>query len=637
MKKIFLIIIFIFGLFVTGCKLIPGKTTKDLGLNSINDADELIGLLKKTNSIIPSNGIRGDVVTDAAYETYAGNESEKSITYMSTDYTKTNIQVEGVDEGDVMKTDGSRIYTITWDRLQVVQLLGDGQMELLLNERIASDVTGNNYHSYTYYSELYVTDEYLIVIGQKITYNFVKYNNADDGETKDDIIIPFFFIYSAVSVVDIYNISDLEKIDNYEVSGYLLGSRLIDNQLYLISNHYAYLYDDVDFDIRPWYKHSDETYYFDYIDIKYIPDSLYQSFTVISSFNLEKDNITMNNNVFLSANNWRQIYVSKSAIYFASDYTLRNFLGFYEQEGLLVSFQFDKTTGKVFFGGYGIYKGFVLNQFALDEYNGFMRLATTEGWGESVKNRLYIFKRTLVNDAYKLEVVSLLDSGLGKPGERIKSVRFNEDIATIVTFLQTDPFYTIDLSNPYNPKIAGELEIPGFSTYQHPWTDDLIIGIGFDAVDGRVTGMKLALYDISDINNPKEVGKPLVLENGKSGWTFSEATYNHKAIMIDKSRNCIGFAIDKYGDRYGNYYLVFDIDETREQPIQIKHTISHFEYKTNYPNLYALSWYYDFLIKRAFRVDDYLYVVSGEIITSHYLLGDLTPIDEIIFQEAYAN
>ena len=150
-----------------------------------------------------------------------------------------------------------------------------------------------------------------------------------------------------------------------------------------------------------------------------------------------------------------------------------------------------EEKGLVYYGGSGKFKGTVINQFAIDEYNGYIRIATTEGWGDAVKNRLYIFKRAFVDGAYVLETISLLDSGLGKPGERIQSVRFNKDLATIVTFLQTDPFYTIDLSDPYHPQITGELEIPGFSTYQHPWGDNLVIGIGFDAVDGVTTGLKL--------------------------------------------------------------------------------------------------------------------------------------------------
>lgn len=629
MKKILLLIVFVSLFMLTACNFKFNEDTSDYGLTTVSDEADLKSLLKKSSNNGPS-WLGGSVIGDTA-ENAAPEENK------SNDYTKTNVQVEGVDEGDIMKTDGSRIYTISWDRLQVIKLLGDGQMELLLNEKITSDVNENNYSTYTYYSELYVTDDYLIVIGQKYSYSYIYYDI--DGATKDDVTedLPFYYNYTAMSVIYIYDIDTLEKIDNYEISGYELGSRLIDNRLYLISNHYIYLYNEqYDFDVRPWYKHNNQTSFFAYEDIKYIPDTIHQSFTIISTINLEKDNIEIDNNVFLSTSSWGQIYVSTTSIYFASTYYDRGILGAYSQKGMIISYQFSKETGKVFFGGYGSFEGYVINQFAIDEYNGFLRLATTDGWsGDNVKNRLYIFKRTFENEVYKLERISLIDSGLGKPGERIQSVRFNKDIATIVTFLRTDPLYTVDLSNPYKPIIAGELEVPGFSTYQHPWTDNLIVGIGFEAdKEGRTTGMKISLYDITDINNPKEVGKPLVFQNNDSswGWSFSEATYNHKAIMIDKTRNSLGFSINRYNwvdHQSSSDYIVLDVDATREQPIQIKHTISHTEYADDY------WWNYNYKILRAFRVDNYIYAISNEVITSHNLTGDLSTVDEIIFKQYY--
>ncbi len=622
MKRVFLFTLILLGFLLSGC-LSTKKDPGDYGLSTVTDARELQRLIEANNSSLFASKYRTE-------DLEMGNDSP-SAEYSSNDYTKTNVQVEGVDEGDIIKTDGSRIYKINWNRLQVINLLGNGEMELLLNEELGSNLSEENYYSSTYYSELYVNEHYLIVIGQKYEYHYLhQENNKNDNR---ELLLPYFN-YSIMSIVEIYDIESLEKVDNYQVSGYLLGSRLINNRLYLISNHYIYSYND--FDIRPWYQHNEEIDYFAYEDIKYLPDSIYQSFTIITNISLEENNIQVNNNVFLAANSWGQIYVSHTGIYFATNYYQRRFLGKYEQLGLLISYQFDESKGLVYYGGSGKFKGTVINQFAIDEYNGYIRVATTEGWGDAVKNRLYIFKRAFVNGAYVLETISLLDSGLGKPGERIQSVRFNKDLATIVTFLQTDPFYTIDLSDPYHPQITGELEIPGFSTYQHPWGDNLVIGIGFDAVDGVTTGLKLSLYDISDISNPVEVGTPLTFQNGSSNWTYSEATYNHKAVMIDKDRNCFGFSLFRYNwNQYYymiNDYLIFDVDETREQPIQIKHSLSHDTYQSSHAHLFE-NYYHNFQIKRAFRVDDYLYLISDEVISSHNLLGDLSPVDELIFQE----
>ncbi|MGD9887052.1 MAG: beta-propeller domain-containing protein [Bacilli bacterium] len=652
MKKILFLMLLMISLLMTGCTIGNRQDPVDLGLSTVTDANDLKNLLKVNNNKYYPGGIVDDAI--GATNGNPQTEFDSDTSYRSNDYTKTNVQVEGVDEGDIMKTDGSRIYSISWDRMQVIKLLGDGQMELLLNEQITSANESGNYHSYTYYSELYVTNHYLIVIGQKYEYYITYYKEqkddaAVDGTDEDDKdvdimpIYPYYYRYTSMTVVDIYDIETLVKKDSYQVSGYNQGSRLIEDKLYLISNHYApyYALTDEEYDVRPWYIHNGEATFFDYESIKYLPDTVYESFTIISTFDLDPETIGFDNDVFLASQNWSQIYVSKTSIYLASNFYTQNLLGIYEQRGLLVSYQFDEVTGEVFYGGSGTFNGYVINQFAMDEYNGFMRIATTDGWwGESVKNRLYVFERKVVDEKYVLETVALIDEGLGKPGERIQSVRFNEDLATIVTFLRTDPFYTVDLSDPYNPIIAGELEIPGFSTYQHPWTEDLIIGIGFDAVDGITTGMKISLYDVSDIANPVEVGKPLVLSNGNSSWTYSEATYNHKAIMIDKTRNCFGFSLYRYNWSNSYYtsmndYVIFDVDETRETPIQVKHSISHIDYYNDYANLYTYYWYYDFQIKRAFRVDDFLYVLSGEVVTSHNLLGDLSVVDEIIYQQFY--
>ena len=629
-KKYFIFVMIFLLLFLVGCLNTPSNIQKkeDLGLFTVGSADKLKSLLKKsTNNSNYGPRIGGDFLspsTEKATDDFNAGSSGSS------DYTKTNVQVEGVDEGDVVKTDGRRIYTLNHDRLHVVGILENGMMEILLDEQIkASNQNTPSYYSNTYYRELYITDKYLVVIGQKYEYCTIKY----DIDDKIDIE-PYYYSRSAnMSVITIYNIETLLKIETYEVSGSLLQSRLIGDNLYLLTNHYVYPYElEKDYDLRPWVSHNDETTAIDYNDIKYLPDIQYQSFTIITTVKLN-DEIEFENDTFLGASSWGQVYVSLNAIYLATymyEYTL---LGFSKEKGKLISYQFDED-GTVSFGGHGEFSGHVINQFAMDEYDGYMRIVTTEGWGDSIKNRLYVFERKIEKDTYKLDVIGLIDQGLGKPRERVQSVRFNKDRATVVTFEQIDPFYTIDLSNPKKPTIKGELEVPGFSVYQHPWSDNLVIGIGFET--GQFSGMKISLYDISDFDNPVEVGKPLLLSSN-SNWSYSEALYNHKAILIDKNNNCLGFSLWRYNFSNSNYtsmndYILFDVDETREYPIQIKHTVSHNDYYLNNSDLYSYWWYYDFTIKRAVRIDQFLYVISGEVITSHNLSGEFSTVDAIIFE-----
>ena len=169
----------------------------------------------------------------------------------------------------------------------------------------------------------------------------------------------------------------------------------------------------------------------------------------------------------------------------------------------------------------GAVPGSLLNQFSLDEYNGDLRVSTTVGgnnwfsWGRGGES---------VNDVYVLgsdlkKKGEVLD--LGK-GERIFSTRFMGDQGYVVTFRQIDPFYVLDLSNPSAPKLSGELKIPGYSSYLEKISDDLVLGVGREN-----NNVKVSLFDVSVASAPKEVAKYLL----KDEW--SEVENNHHAFMLD--------------------------------------------------------------------------------------------------------
>jgi inhibitor of cysteine peptidase len=599
-------------LFLTGCASKTLVLEEDLGLNSVADARQLKSLLKKRNVF----GYYTDVIEEnAALDSAPKDSQDRS-------YTTTNVQVAGVDEGDVVKTDGERIYSIYQDSLRIVQIGESGAMELLLNESLAPEVENKDsfFYQSTYYHELYITENYLLVIGQRyLNLNYAYLPN----DRKIDV---FYFPQTVMSIIALYDLESLKKVKEYEISGSIIGSRLIGNDFYLLSNYNPYYNED---ELRPFVKEGEEMTYVDYQDIKYLPDMYYQAFTLITHVDLEPE-LKLENDVFLGVSYWNQIYVSGNAIYFSTikyDYSL---IGSYRQYGQIISYFFTEDGG-VAYGGYGTFEGYIINQFAMDEYEEHLRIVTTEGWGGSAKNRLYVYERKLVDGKYLLEVVGKIESGLGKPGENVKSVRFNGDRATVVTYQQTDPFYTIDLSDPQNPTIIGALEIPGFSVYQHPWTDTLVIGIGYDAVDGRTTGLKFALYDISDPENPREIGTPLIFSYNES-YLYGEALYNHKAIMIDKERGQIGLSLSGYfwyNYQSANNYLILGIDENREDPVYVRHTLTHASYIVENNEQYYWSYKYD--IERGLRIGNYLYLISGGVITAHNLDGEIATVDEIIF------
>lgn len=617
-KTVFLILLAVLAFSFYGCRnddKSAQETTEmeqtDFGLLRVNDLEDLRSLVQaeKNDSLyVPfadAPGARSGNETEAVKEESSGYAETGTL-------SQTNNQVDGVDEGDIVKSDAKRIYSITDDYLNVVEILGEGKMEIALRSRSDAAFDG-------YYTDLYITDRYLVVIGYHYNLVFV----APDGEAVRNepgtIIHPSReYFNQSMTLVEIYNIDTLKKVDEIEISGHLLTSRLIENDLYLVSNQAVYFNDHSD--PRPLFRQGEDLLLPEFNDIMYLPDMPYRAYTIITHIHLE-DTVDMDHDIFLGDQGWGHIYVSHEGIYLASTIYEYTHSDRYIQRGKLVSYVFE-NDGVVRYGGAGEYAGHVLNQFSMDEYNGIFRMVTTEGWGDAVKNRLYIFERQTIDGKHYLKVIGLMDEGLGKPRETVRSVRFVGERATVVTFEQIDPFYVIDLSDPENPTILGALEIPGFSTYQHPWKGHLILGIGYEAEESRINGIRLSLYDISDESAPVEVGLPLVLLNEQNGWQFGEALHNHKAILIAKDYDFIGFSISRYHWFSSQYkkvseYIVFHIDEKRAIPVEIAAKISHMDILEENQSLFDGYLSNNWGVDRAVYIDAYLYVVSGEAVTSH--------------------
>jgi len=238
----------------------------------------------------------------------------------------------------------------------------------------------------------------------------------------------------------------------------------------------------------------------------------------------------------------------------------------------------------------------MLNQFSMDENDGFLRVATTSEWANP-DNSVYV----LDDD---LEVVGSLE-GLA-PTERIYSVRFVQDTLYLVTFRQVDPLFVIDLSNPYDPKVLGEVEITGFSTYLHPIDDDHVLGIGFEN-----WSVKISIFDVSDPTDPTEMDRYVI-----SGGSWSEANYDHKAVLFDKQRELLVIPASSYTDyEHKTGAFVFKISLT--EGISLRGVIDHGEY--NY-------------LRRALYIDDNLYTISGSVVMVNSL-SDLSEINSVQYRE----
>jgi inhibitor of cysteine peptidase len=213
-------------------------------------------------------------------------------------------------------------------------------------------------------------------------------------------------------------------------------------------------------------------------------------------------------------------------------------------------YKFLLDQDKVRFIGSGEVPGTVLNQYAMDEYGGYFRIATTSGeaWRndeQTSKNNVYV-----LNEA--MEITGKLENLA--PGERIYSTRFIGNRAYIVTFKQVDPLFVIDLTHPQSPKILGSLKIPGYSNYLHPYDENHIIGFGKDTVEvsnnnsgitgGKSTtafyqGMKIAMFDVTDVSHPIEMFKESIGDRG----TDSELLHNPKALLFNKEKGLMAFPV----------------------------------------------------------------------------------------------
>ena len=170
----------------------------------------------------------------------------------------------------------------------------------------------------------------------------------------------------------------------------------------------------------------------------------------------------------------------------------------------------------------GAVPGTLLNQFSLSEQGRILRAATTVGFGPDAESKVTTLEHRDGHLTQRGQV-----GGLGR-GERIYAVRFIGDVGYVVTFRQTDPLYTLDLSDPDAPRVVGELKIPGYSAYLHPVGEDLLLGVGQDASDdGRVQSLQLSLFDISDLAHPARLQKATIGER----WSHSAAEWDHHAFL----------------------------------------------------------------------------------------------------------
>ncbi|MBR4110869.1 MAG: beta-propeller domain-containing protein [Clostridia bacterium] len=617
----------------TGTPTIKYDEEKVTSLPKVGTIENLKELLKEASK--NDRYYTGGIIFDAVVDDMAVAEGSLAMNGATADaatgavskgeYSETNVQVNGVDEADIVKTDGKNIYQLTNDELIITRAYPANEMKII--ERIRFNDGYNQKYS-LYPSELYVDGDYIVVIAQTYGNRWV-YAANDDTEKIE---------YKDMAIAAIYDVNTFELVRKVEIEGNYISSRKIGSAIYLVSNKYMYYRKDMnDDEIMPLYRdtaHAENYRCIDVTEMCYFPGYEDTSCLIVAGFNLNNDNEIQISSYLGSGN---EIYASKNSLYVTQAiYERPGFVKQIAEEFLYDYYAETKTTtniykfaidnGKTEYKGMGTVPGALLNQFSMDENGEYFRIATTTGdtWNDNSKNNLYILNKNM-------EIVGEIE-GLAK-GERIYSVRFMGDKCYIVTFKNVDPLFVIDLSDNENPKVLGELKIPGYSDYLHPYKENYLIGFGKDTIvkqykawDGSIdetayeVGLKMALFDISDFENPKELYSVKIGDRG----SYSELSNTHKALLFDEEKNIIAFpatvtkstkidsdGIPNYGETEFEGALVYGLD-LEDEGFYLKARIDHKD-----ENNQNDKYYYNKQIRRILYIDNVLYTVSNEMVKAN--------------------
>lgn len=484
------------------------------------------------------------------------------------DYSTTNLQMEGVDESDIAKIDGSYIYTVE-DKYIVITDIRDGKLEevtrFLPKDCGAADRV----------MEIYVDGDQLILVVQGYETSLDGNSKAGaDKENKDeensdetysdeetaaseDSAFWYEMNGKSITQIQVYSIVD-RKNPEFEgrliQDGYYNTSRKIGDVVYLFTQY------NMTSDVTSYVekKHGVE-------DLKegngvsslaeavipkvngekvaaseiYLPESSGESGILVSSLDVNKPDKVLDSKLVISG--YAQTYISKDALYlYEEDY-----------DGAMITniAKFALDEGRISGVAAAAVSGYVRDTFAINASDGYLRVLTTDYSTEDEVNALYILDENM-------KLTGQL-TGIA-PGEEIYAARFMGNTGYFVTYRNTDPLFTVDLSEPAKPEIIGELKVTGFSEYLHFWDDTHLLGIGYESDEntGNIENIKLSMFNIENPGEVTEEAK-LVLKDVD----YSEALYDYKSVIISKDKNLIGLVCEDYsGSRTKQTYQIYSYE-----------------------------------------------------------------------------
>ncbi len=610
----------------------------------------------------------------------------------TTEHSQTNVQVAGVDEPDFVKNDARYIYVISGSTLKIVDAYPASSATILSKTEIEDTPR-----------EIFINGDRLVLL-KTGTSELTQSEPAQgtDVATKMAMMPRYpYYRFAPVTHAVFYDISDRahpKVLKDYTIDGDYTDARMIGNTVYLLSRESVYPYNDRI--IVPAVREgatlviSPDVYYFDN------PESQYD-FTTVTSFDVN-NGATKDAKTYLVGSG-NTVYVSPDAMYVSYQKyhniyrTMRGgaepAIGMVQGSGVssgsaapvsvssivddfntmneadkqaaiaamksgeqdaIARKEIDQSStvihkiginnGAINYLAKGEVPGYLKNQFAMDEYDGNLRVATTSDvW---TTRGQYEYNNVFVLDGAMKTIGTLTHIA---EQEKIYSTRFIGDRLYMVTFKRVDPFFVIDLATPASPKILGKLKIPGYSDYLHPYDKNLIIGIGKETGTndwGGVStqGLKLALFDVSDVEHPRQVGK---VEIGDAG-SDSAALSDHKAFLFDKAKNLLVIPArvinqnamqDKKlsGDQPNIWYGAYVFGINPDTGFVLRGTVEHGSGGSGY------YWYGSSAneVKRSLYIGDTLYTLSSAKILANSLSQINTTVatikldgkDEVLYPE----
>jgi hypothetical protein len=469
-------------------------------------------------------------------------------------FSTTTEQEEGVQEADVIKNDGSHLYILSRDALRIVQAVPADA----LAESGAVELDG-------YGIDMYLVGDRVVTL---TTPNEPVYLGRPVDDPAVSFIAPDFAYYrpqTEITVIDASDRANPQVVSTTRIDGSVNASRMIGDRLYVVMVNYPDVF------VQPLLAAETQKRSFEDVDLNEIlPDIAVRvggtevlrkniaefddhfrpeaedglGLTSIVTFDVDApQDYDAQTIVAYPAN----IYASASALYLTdTDYdfggSLRETTDIYK---------FDFTESGIAQSAAGTVPGRVLNQYSMSEHAGFLRVATSKGavfgpLGQTAPSTNNVYVLEQAND--ELQLAGRIEDLA--PGETIFSARFIGDKGYLVTFEQIDPLFTLDMSNPRDPRMIGELKVPGFSTFITPMGENHLLTVGrhTDEQFGFANGVRLSIFDVSDFANPTLAHFEVI---GEDGSAFSEAVYNPKAFSYFASGDLVALPVEVYGNRGG--------------------------------------------------------------------------------------